>query len=343
MPQSHGGVGRPVTAMRVRHGEGVLDLCGEEAAALGSRALVVSSHRLETRESHALELLVRVLRRVRVGHHPFPHVPDASMVSVETVGMAAEAARESRCRLVIGLGDREAMDVAREAAGRAMLPMLLLPTVVGYGDTADSERRPLPEVLIADARLSVGSPPGRTAELGLDLFAGLVERYAAQADGLEPGAEEKLVNAMSRLVDALPAAIKAPHDMGPRAGLAEATVVAAEGMQVAGRGTTVIHDWSRRLAPSVVGRSSVLAGLLPALLEAGSEGRGPLDRGRVAEIGRRVLDVRETDEGRAASWAAGGIRQWIVNLGLKPELPGAAKVRARADDEMQETLAAALR
>ena len=41
----------PEEGIRARHGDGVLELCGEEAAALGSRALVVSSHHAEQREA----------------------------------------------------------------------------------------------------------------------------------------------------------------------------------------------------------------------------------------------------------------------------------------------------
>jgi hypothetical protein len=325
--------------IRARHGDGVLELCGEEAAALGSRALVVSSHHAEPREVQAMEILSRVLRRARVGHHPFPHVPRPGSAMDGCVDLAAEAARESRCRLVIGLGCREPLNAAREAAGRALLPSVLLPTSVGYGDPRRSEHRPLPDVLLADSRLSLGSPPAVTSAQGLELFAALLERYAS----MPQESDESLRRAMSLLVDSLPAAVAQPQDPGHRAALAEATARTVELLAVADPRYPPMKEMLRRLAPEGDVGVALLAGWIPALLEAGSEERGPLPRAMVARFGREILGVREEDDGRAATWAAGGIRQWILNLGMQPALTGGPATRARADEQLRSVLATALR
>ena len=63
------------------------------------------------------------------------------------------------------------------------------------------------------------------------------------------------------------------------------------------------------------------AAVLPAAMEACGDPPAPLSRERIARFGRQVLAIREADDGRAASWAAGGIRQWVRSLGFATRLP----------------------
>lgn len=331
---------QPMEGLRARHGEGALELCGEEAAELGSRALVISSNHPEPHEKAALETMARVLRRAQVGNHPFPQVPRPGIAMGRCVELAAEAARESRCRLIMGLGEGDALNAAREAAGQTLLPCLLLPTSVGYGEPWGSPQRPLPDILIVDPRLAVGSAPGRTAVQGLELFAALLEPYAAV-----PPAEvqDLLASALRLLVDSLPGAVKRPEDPSHRRGLAEATATAARVLGQVGSRFPPMKELLRRLVPDGPVAEGVLAGVIPAVLAAGSDDKGPFPRSRVAQLGRQILAVREDDDGRAASWTAGGIRQWILNLGLQPTLTGAPAARAREDEQLRAVLSGALR
>lgn len=336
---STGETSQPVEILRVRHGEGALELCGEEAAALGSRALVVSSNHPEPRETAALETMARGLRRARVGYHPFAGVPRPGIAMGRCVELAAEAARESRCRLVIGVGEGDALNVAREAAGRTLLPCLLVPTSVGYGEPRGSRLRPLPDSLIVDARLAVGCAPGRTVVQGLELFAALLEPYAA---GPPAGLEELLPSALRLLVDSLPGAASKPESLLPRIALAEATATAARVLSVAGSRFPPIKEMLHQLVPEGPVEDGVLAAFIPAILAAGSEERGPFPRSRVAQLGRQILGLCDDDDGRAASWAAGGMRQWILNLGLQPVLTGAPAARAREDEQLRAVLSGVL-
>jgi alcohol dehydrogenase class IV len=256
------------------------------------------------------------------------------------VELAAEAARESRCRLVMGLGEGDTLNAAREAAGRTLLPCLLLPTSVGYGEPRGSQQRPLPEILIVDPRLAVGSAPGRTAAQGLELFAALLEPYAA---GPPAEVQDLLPSALRLLVDSLPGAVNRPQNPSHRSGLAEATATAARVLGLVESRFPPMKELLRRLVPDGPVEEGVLAGMIPAVLAAGSEDKGPFPRSRVAQLGRQILGVREDDDGRAASWAAGGIRQWILNLGLQPTLTGAPAARAREDEQLRAVLAGALR
>jgi hypothetical protein len=203
---------------------------------------------------------------------------------------------------------------------------------VGYGRPTDSDEGPLPEILIVDSRLAAGSPPHRTADLGVALFSAVLERYLAADAAIQERAGEPLERALCLLVDHLPRAVAAPADPAPRGGLAEATCLAAQGLAAAGRGTLLLEDAGRRLGAAGKAADALRPGILTASLEAGSDGKGPFSRDRIAVLGRAVLDVREPDDGRAASWAAGGIRQWVVNLGLEPALPDSIAVKAAGDE-----------
>jgi alcohol dehydrogenase YqhD (iron-dependent ADH family) len=331
------------TGVRVQQGTDVLDRCGDEAAALGSRALLVSSARDEKRKAAVLERLGQLLRRAGVGIHPFPAVPPPGSPLDRCIAVAAEAARESRCRLVIGVGDHRSLQVARGAAAQAWLPSLLVPTAVGYGPPAPTDAYPMPDTLVLDPVVGAGSSAERTAELGVALFSGLLERHAG-GGGSWPGEDltVQLESALRLLVDFLPGAIADPDDLGARQKLVGAMACAVDAMTILGQGARPLEDMVLQLAGGARDADPLRAALLPAALELAADGRGPLDRSRVARFGRCVLEVREDDDGRAASWTAGGIRQWVLNLGLDPRLPAGRSTQERSEP-LRALLAAARR
>jgi len=304
-------------AVRILEGAGAFARVGEEAAAIGARALIVSPAQPDAREAALLRDLGGKLRTARVGSHPFPRVPRPGTSLDACLRLAAEAARESRCRLVVGLGDAEPLQVARWAAGSALIPSVVVPTAVGYGPADAGRACPLPDVLISDPTACRGSAPRRTAVVGLQFFAALLDRYAGNgAPPIAPEVDRVLEEAMRRLVDALPKAIGSIDDAGPRIDLALATARAAEGMAAAGPGPAPIELAVMRLPRGSAEVAALLAAVLPAMMEACGDAPGALGRERVARFGRQVLGIREADDGRAASWAAGGIQQWVRNLGF---------------------------
>jgi len=324
--------------VRLLEGAGAFARVGEEAAAIGARALIVSPAHPDTREVALLQDLGARLRAARVGSHPFPRVPRPGTALDACLRLAAEAARESRCRLVVGLGDTEPLQVARWAAGSALLPSLVVPTVVGYGPADSGRSCPLPDVLISDPATCRGSAPRRTAVVGLQFLTGLLERYAGNgAAALVAEAELAIEEGMRLLIDALPAAIATSDDPAPRVQLALATARAAEGMAAAGPGPTPIELAVMRLPRGGSDVVDLRAMVLPAAMESCGDAPAALNRERVARFGRQVLGIREADDGRAASWAAGGIQQWVRNLGFATRLP-AGSTGAGPDPALREIL-----
>jgi len=318
-------------SVRILQGSGASARVGEEAAAIGARALIVSPAHPEAREVALLQDLAARLREARVGSHPFPRVPRPGTALDACLRLAAEAARESRCRLVVGIGDAEPLLVARWAAGSALLPSLIVPTAVGYGPVDAGQACPLPDVLVIDPSACRGSAPRRTAAVGLQFLAGLIDRYAGNgAPPLAADPERALETAMRKVVDALPAAVQGTDDPGPRMELALATALAAEGMAAAGLGPSPIELAVMRLPRGGADVVALRAAMLPALMDGCGDAPAALSRERVARFGRQVLGIREADDGRAASWAAGGIQQWVRGLGFATRLP-AGSVGAGSD------------
>ncbi len=62
------------SGVRLLVGAGALARLGDEAAAIGARALVVSPAYPDPHEASVVAEVGRVLRAARLGHHPFPRV-----------------------------------------------------------------------------------------------------------------------------------------------------------------------------------------------------------------------------------------------------------------------------
>ncbi|MGD8377742.1 MAG: iron-containing alcohol dehydrogenase [Acidobacteriota bacterium] len=322
--------------VRVLRGPGALERCGEEAAALGSRALVVSSGRPDSRQEGLVERVRRLLQTARVGQRAFARVPRRGEPVDAARGMAPEAAREAHCSLVIGVGDDRVLDVARFAGGEAWLPTLLVPTVLGYGRPIPTDTFPLPDVLVLDAAAQVGAEPGATAAEAIVLLAGLLEAYAAS----DPGPSDREVEEILRtLVEQAPRAVRQPGDPEPRGRLIE--VAAGSSVVLASKGNTPrpVEDLAARLAGRQAGPDTLRGALLPAVLEVSAAGDRPLAAERVARFGREVLDINEEDHGRAAQWAAGGVRQWVRSLGMETRVSIPAPRGASGDGVLLEVLA----
>lgn len=196
---------------RMIFGIGKFNSLGEEVAALGKRAMIVSY----SNDSLAgfVEKAVESLEKNRVTSVIFNEAdvnPDRKIVN-----RGGELARKENCDVIIGLGGGSPMDIAKAIAvvavenidiwkiyeGAAItqkpLPMVAIPTTAGTGSEAtqfvvisdhDTHRKEgfarwqfYPTLAILDPLLTLNLPPAITASTGMDVLTHGIEAYTCRA------------------------------------------------------------------------------------------------------------------------------------------------------------------
>jgi alcohol dehydrogenase class IV len=189
-------------------GPGCIEVLGEEASGLGSRALLVTG-RTALRRAGITDRLGDLLRNAEIEVVLFERVPPEP--DVGTVDAARERIGESRCDLVVEAGGGSAMDVGKVAAalahedgptaefhgGRTItrpgLPHVAIATTAGTG--AEVTRNGvitnpetklkksirgdgvMPTVSITDPELTLSCPPDVTAAAGMDALVQAIESF----------------------------------------------------------------------------------------------------------------------------------------------------------------------
>jgi len=198
---------------KVRFGSGCFADTSAEAAALGSRALVVCG-RTAMRRSGNLQQLLDSLSSARVASFVFDRVDHDPTCDMVDEG-AALAHRES-CDMVIGLGGGSSLDAAKAIAIMAPhegateeyhdrqrgfteppLPFIAIPTTAGSGaevtgnavltNATTRAKKSLrgqgmgAAVALVDPELTLSMPASLTAHTGMDAFTQAVECYLSRA------------------------------------------------------------------------------------------------------------------------------------------------------------------
>lgn len=334
------------TATRVVFGAGTLGQLGPAAATMGRRALLVTGRDVERAQPAAQQLQAAGLA-VQI----FSVAGEPSTADVE-VGVAA--ARVFGCELVVAIGGGSPLDAGKAIAalvtnegppldylevigrGRALLrapaPFIAVPTTAGTGSevtrnavlTASEQRikvslrspRMLPRLAIVDPRLTLGLPPGVTADCGLDALTQCLEplvscRSNPITDGL---AREGL----RRAARSLRRAWAEGGDLGARTEMCAASLLG--GMALANAGLGAVHG----LAGPIGGmfpapHGAVCARLLPevmainvaALRARAADSPALLRYHEVAQI---VTGAQEATIEDGIAW----VRALVRELGVRP-------------------------
>lgn len=236
-------------------GWGAVGVLGQEAAALGSRALLVTGRRA-LREAGVTDRLVALLTDAGVGAEPFELVPPEP--EVEAVDAARRAIRERGCDLVVGAGGGSAMDTAKAAAALAFedaptaefhggrqitrpgLPHIAVATTSGTGaevtrnsvltDPATRLKKSIrgdgvmPTVSITDPELTLSCPPEVTAAAGVDALVQAIESFFSVH--AIPTTEALSLAAVRLIVEHLPTAFTEGDSREARAAMSEGSYMA---------------------------------------------------------------------------------------------------------------------
>ncbi len=258
----------------IQFGAGLLKELGQLASAHGKCAFLVTMPEmvllgLAERAQQSLEQAgIKVVLFDQVS-------PEPKSGDMES---AANAARESKADLVIGLGGGSAIDVAKAVAigathpapiwdyvnlsnrppkpvdAQATLPVIAIPTTAGTGSEVTpysvvtnsetvqkgtiKEAAIFPRIALVDPELSSSMPERLTAQTGVDAFAHSLESLLNVANRT-PVSDALAWEALSRLIHFLPQAVRNPSDLEARSQVACAATLS--GMVIAQAGTTVAH------------------------------------------------------------------------------------------------------
>ena len=276
-------------------GWGAVERVGEEAAALGRRALLVTG-RSAMRRAGFSDRVRGLLAEHRVGAVVFDQVePDPSSA---TVDRGAEVARDERCDLVVGLGGGSPMDAARAIAAMAVLdgsirdylegkaidrPGLPLINIATTSGTA-SEMTPVSVILhegrqlkmgirsphwfarvaITDPELTLTMPPEVTAATGLDALTHAVE--SCLSTGATEPSEALALRAVALIGRSLRAAAADGGDRPAREAMAIASMTA--GMAFANSGLGLVHGLVHPIGARFgLSHGAACGRLLPGVME----------------------------------------------------------------------------
>jgi alcohol dehydrogenase len=236
-------------------GPGAVEALGEEAARLGSRALLVTG-RTALKKAGITEHLTELLEEAGVEVSLFDRVPPEP--DLESVDAAREQLERDACDLVVEAGGGSAIDAGKAAAGlanepaptkeyhggreitRPALPHIAIATTSGTGSEAtqnsvitDPDRRLkksirgeglLPDVAVVDAELTLSCPPGVTAGSGMDALVQAIESYFSTH--AIPTTEALSLRAVELIAPNLPVAFEDGENAAARAALAEGSHMA---------------------------------------------------------------------------------------------------------------------
>lgn len=236
-------------------GRGTIEALGKEAAALGSRALLVTGRRA-LRQAGTTDRLVSLLRGAGVEVELFEEAPPEP--DLAAVDAARERARQAGCDLVVEAGGGSAIDVGKVAAALALeeapaaefhrgrditrpgLPHIAVATTAGTGAEvtrngviSDPESRVkksiradvvMPTVSITDPELTLSCPPDVTAGAGMDALAQAIESlFSVHAIATT---EALSLCAVRLAVNNLLSAFEDGQDLRARAAMSEASYMA---------------------------------------------------------------------------------------------------------------------
>ncbi len=353
------------TANRIIFGPGRVCEVGALAAALGSRALLVTGR--DAQRSGCVEPEL-AKHKLAVTHFAVTTEPTTHMVA-----QGAALAREAGCDLVVAVGGGSVLDAGKAIAALATnradiltylevigqgqplthpaLPIIAIPTTAGTGAEVTrnavlaspahrvkvSMRSPsmLPTIAIVDPELTRHLPPSLTATTGMDALTQVIEPYvSAFATPLTDGlCREGLWRAANSLE-------KAFHDGEDRAAREEMALASlCGGLALANAKLGAVHGFAGPLgglfdAP----HGAICAALLPAVMEmnvqalAARTPTSPYLR-RYSEVAQILTGRREATpkdavahlQGLNATFAIPGLGSYGVTPADFPRIIAAAK------------------
>ncbi len=209
-----------------------------------------------------------------------------------------------------------------------MPPLVAIPTTAGTGSEVgrsgvatlpETGRKTvifspflMPRVALCDPELTLGLPPGLTAWTGMDAFTHALEAYLAT--GFHPLADAVAIDAIQRVVRALPAAF---HDGKDLAARTDMMIAAIEGAMAFQKGLGASHALAHALTPiSGVHHGLANAIVLPEVVRWNRPAAAP----RLARVAIAMGEPERGSEEALSERAVERVRTLARDLGIPARL-----------------------
>ncbi|MFC1949130.1 iron-containing alcohol dehydrogenase [Chloroflexota bacterium] len=334
--------------VRLVFGDGAIDQLGEEAKAIGKKALIVTYP--DIRKVGLLDRVEKNLKENGVDTLAFEEVEPNPRSS--TIDRGADIVRKEKVDLVIGLGGGSAMDAAKGIATASSgktsvwdyvikksgvtgsVPSLIqVPTMAGTGSEMNAvaiisnwethEKSALmnpcqwAKVSIVDPAITVTVPRNQTAAGGVDTFSHLVEYYCMPESPL-PLNDAYREAVLKIVVKYLPKALANLDDLEARIQLSWASTIAMSNL--AQLGGTVGFMTCHGIEHAVSGKYDVTHGAgLAALLPAWMRSILPVRKARLDMLGKNVFGKSDGIKAFEEWLEEVGMRVRLRDMGCEPE------------------------
>lgn len=281
-------------------GRGKADDIGERAAALGTRALIVTGGS-STRKSGLLDRAIKQLEDHGVSYVLFDKAEPNPLTT--TVGKGAETARREGCDFILSIGGGSSLDTGKGIAFLAVnegnisdyiygkkksdkaLPVLAVPTTCGTGSEGNGfavmtnpetlDKKSLrcsaivPACSIVDPQLMMTMPGNILASVGFDALCHNIDAYLSATS--QPLTELMALEGVRLAAESLVSLYEGTEDLNHWDQLSLASTLG--GMVINTAGVTALHGMEHPvsgLKDAVHGRG--LAALAPYVFEASIKG-----------------------------------------------------------------------
>lgn len=333
---------------RIVYGKGELARLGELCRGYGRKAFL-ATYRKSAKRAWILETALSSLEKAGIPVTIFDRIEPNPRA--ETVDQGIQLFLESGCDFVVALGGGSVIDAAKYISATAFsgglawdyvilaerpakeytgaYPIVAVPTVSAAGSEANAggvitnwktkeksfSRSPyrIPKVAIVDPEVFVTVPRDITADGGVDIFCHLIEHYLTSPDVSEI-ADRITEGLIFTTMEYLDRALKDGSDLEARGQLALCSLLGWSGIQALGRmGSIPIHFIEHQISGHYDishGRGMVI--ILPAYLDHFADARPE----RWAKLARRVFDVKDEDDVRAARKLGGAVVAWLERIDM---------------------------
>ena len=335
---------------RIIFGRGVLAQAGGQAAAFGSKAMLVSG-KGSLKRLGVYQNVFQSLRQDGIEVIEHEGVQPNPILSHVRQGVAL--AQKNGIEVIVALGGGSVIDSAKAIAAGALaghdvwgffkgkksireaLPVIALPTVAGSGSESNNgmvlgneatgqkigigNRHLFPKIAILDPTVTFSVPPSTTAFGAVDAFSHLLEFYLFREESFSPLQDHYSAGLMQTLMAAGETALATPLDYQSRAELMWASSLALNGISSAGLGRVgfpchlIEHSLSAlHNTPHGAGLAAILPGVLAYMARK--------DPARLAIFAAQVFGLLEDDQQLLAQKGILLFTEWLRKIAAPTSL-----------------------